>query len=180
MEFKDVIERRRSVRSYQKTPVEKDIINEILESARLAPSWMNKQCWHFIVITEEEFIKEIGKTSIINRWLRQVPVIIIACADPQQSGENNKIPYFAVDTAIAMEHIVLAATNKGLGTCWIGTFDENKIKSLLEIPPRIRIVALTPLGYPNEKASIGEQGRKILVRASQRKSLHEITHWEHW
>jgi nitroreductase len=180
MEFKDVIEGRKSVRSFQKIPVEKEIINEILDCARLAPSWMNKQCWQFIVITDVECIKEIAKTGIINRWLRQVPVIIIACADPQLSGENNKIPYFVVDTAIAIEHIVLAATNMGLGTCWIGSYDENKIKTLLEIPPRIRIVALTALGYPNEKASIGEQGRKILIRSTQRKSLNEITHWERW
>ncbi len=180
MEFNEVIKERRSIRSFKPISVENRLIIEILESARLAPSWMNKQCWHFIVVSEKEYIWEIAKTSIINWWLIQAPCIIIACADPHISGENNKIPYFAIDTAIAMEHLILSATNCGLGTCWIGSFNEKKIKELLEIPPRIRIIALTPLGYPKEKIGIFEKCEKIFLRSAQRKSLKEIVHWEKW
>ena len=180
MEFNDLIRKRKSVRSFQKTPVDNEIINEILESVRLAPSWMNRQCWHFIILTDKQLILEINKTSIINWWLKQAPVIIIACADPHLSGERNEIPYFAVDTAIAMQHLILAATNFGLGTCWIGSFNEEKIKTLLEIPPRIRIVALTPLGYPKESTSVFDKSVKMFLRTTQRKNVTEIAHWEHW
>ena len=152
----------------------------MLDNARLAPSWMNTQCWHFVVITDKTCIQDIAKTGVINRWIKQAPVLILACADPHQSGENNKLPYFMVDTAIAMEHLVLSATNLGLGTCWVGSFNEQKIKTLLEIPPRIRIIALTPVGYPKEKRTLGDISRKILARSTTRKSLDEIVHWEHW
>lgn len=180
MEFDEVIQQRISTRSFQKVPVDDSLIIRILENARQAPSWMNRQCWHFLVISDPLIIQDIAKTGIINRWLKQAPVIIIACADPHKSGENSGIPYFAVDAAIAMEHIVLSATNHGLGTCWVGSFDEDKIKKLLEIPPRIRIIALSPLGYPQEALSIGEKGRKFFVRSTKRKALDEIVHWEHW
>ncbi len=180
MEFDEVIQQRVSTRSFQQLPVDDSLIARILESARQAPSWMNRQCWHFIVIRDHLIIQDIAKTGIINRWLKQAPVIIIACADPHKSGENSWMPYFAVDAAIAMEHIVLSATNQGLGTCWVGSFDEDKIKKILEIPPRIRIIALSPLGYPHGALSIGEKGRKIFVRSTKRKALDEIVHWEHW
>jgi nitroreductase len=174
MEFSDVIQKRKSIRSYLSNPPPDDIIDDIIEKARLAPSWMNKQCWHFIIIKDSETIGLIAKTSIINRWIKQAPVLIIACADPHQSGSHNDIDYYPVDVAIAMEHIVLAATNNGLGTCWIGSFHEEKIKTILQIPPRIRIIALTPLGYPNEK------NVQILIRRGKRKKLTEITHYDHW
>lgn len=180
MEFDDVIRQRTSIRSYEPIPVDDSLIQNILENARLSPSWMNRQCWHFVIITDKMIIQEIAKTGIINRWLKQAPVIIIACADPHLSGENNEIPYYAVDTAIAMQHLILSATNVGLGTCWIGSFDERKIKNLLEIPPRIRIIALTPLGHPKDKKSIGDKGRKMFIRSTSRKKIDEIVHWEHW
>ena len=180
MEFDDVIRQRTSIRAYEPIPVDDSLIQNILENARLAPSWMNRQCWHFVIITDTMIIQEIAKTGIINRWLKQAPVIIIACADPHRSGENNEIPYYAVDTAIAMQHLILSATNVGLGTCWIGSFDERRIKTLLEIPPRIRIIALTPLGYPKEKKAFGDKSRKMFIRSTTRKRLDEIVHWEHW
>ena len=180
MEFDDVIRKRTSIRSYEQIPVDESLIKHILENARLAPSWMNRQCWHFVVITDTTIIHEIAKTGVINRWIKQAPVIIIACADPHLSGENNQIPYYAVDTAIAMQHLILSATNVGLGTCWVGSFDGKKIKTLLEIPPRIRIIGLTPLGYPRELRTIGEKSRKIIIRSTTRKKLDEIIHWGHW
>lgn len=180
MEFQEVIQKRKSVRSYSDRPVEEEKIQYLLECARAAPSWMNKQCWHFIVVTDKKRIEALSKTGIINRWVKQAPVIIVACADPLLSGVKNNIQYYTVDTAIAMEHIILAATDLGLGSCWIGSFNEKKIKELLEIPPRIRVIALTPIGYPAAVENIGSKGRKIVIRSTKRKSLREITHSEKW
>ncbi len=180
MELYDVIRLRKSIRSYDTNkPVEEEKLRYILECAQLAPSWMNKQCWHFIVVTNRELILEIAKTDIINRWIKQAPVIIVACADPHLSGSRNGIDYYIADTAIAMEHLILAATDVGLSTCWIGAFNEKKIKELLGIPPRIRVVALTPVGY-FKRETLSARGRSLLVRRTRRKSLREIVHWEKW
>jgi len=180
MEFKEVIRKRHSVRSYTTNPVDDTCICQLLDDAHLAPSWMNKQCWHFIVIRDADIKNELAKTGVINRWLKQAPVIIIACADPHESGNKNGMDYYLVDVAIAMDHLVLSATNLGLGTCWIGDFKEEKIKSLCDIPPRIKVVALTPLGYPSKENTIRDYSRKIIVRSTKRKSLQEIVHWDHW
>jgi len=180
MEFEAVIKNRVSTRSFLPKPIPEDDIAFVLECARLAPSWMNKQCWRFIVIKNADIIQEIAKTSVINRWLKQAPIVIIACADPKLSGMNNDIKYFLVDVSIAFEHLILAATDKGLGTCWVGSFSEEKIKKTLEIPPRIKVIAMTPLGYPKEEKTIGEKTRRVFIRSTKRKSLSEIIHWDCW
>jgi nitroreductase len=180
MEFADVVKSRKSVRSYSEKKVEKEKLEYVLECARIAPSWANKQCWRFIIVTEKEKIETVAKNSIINRWLKTAPIIVIACADPQDSGTHNGIDFFTVDVAIAMEHLVLAATDVGLGTCWIGGFDEEKIKDVLGLPKRIRVVAMTPLGYPSEKNGIQGKIAHTLIRGSRRKSLSEIVRYEKW
>jgi nitroreductase len=158
---------------------ESDLIYR-LDCAKKAPSSMNKQCWRFIIIRDPKVIQDIAKTSVINRWMKQAPVLIVACADPQVSGVNNNIKYYLIDVAIAFEHLILAATDKGLGTCWIGGFSEDKIKSILEIPPRIKVVAMTPVGYPKDQETLGAKTRKAFVRSTKRKSLEEIIHWDQW
>ena len=180
MEFENVINKRTSIRSYQSTPISDETLRFILHAAQLAPSWMNKQCWHFIIVNKTTLIEEIAKTSLINRWVKQAPALIVACADPHESGTNNNIPYYTVDVAIAMEHIVLAATDQGLGTCWIGSFDEQKLKTILEIPPRIRIIAYTPLGYPNEKQTVTDKSRTFFARSTKRKPISKISHYNQW
>ncbi|MCK5030077.1 MAG: nitroreductase family protein, partial [Thermoplasmatales archaeon] len=124
--------------------------------------------------------KALSKTSIVNRWLRKVPIIIVACGDPTLSGANNNIDYFAVDVAIAMEHIILAATDIDLGSCWIAAFNEKKVKEILEIPNRIRVVALTPLGYPAQKSGMIDKIFKFFARSKNRKNLSEIVRYEKW
>lgn len=180
MEFIDVIKSRTSVRDYMNKPVEQEKISYILECARFAPSAANKQCWRFIVIQDKETIEQVAKTTIINRWLRTAPVVIIACADPTESTINNDFEYYPVDVAIAFEHLILAATDLGLGTCWLAEFHEEKLKKLLEIPKRIRIIAFTPVGYATEKKGIREQLTKTIVKAKKRKTLDEIVHYDHW
>jgi len=181
MEFSEVIKQRHSIRSYEESPIQKEELLLLLDNARLAPSWVNKQCWRFIVITEKETIQQITKySSAINRWMKNVPCLILACADPTESGHNNDQDYYLVDTAIAMEHLILSATNQGLGSCWIAGYNEEKIKELLLIPKRIRIVAMTPIGRPKNQQSMREKVTKTLVRSTKRKSLEEIVHWEKW
>jgi len=180
MNVDEVIRQRKSIRSFQQKPVPDEVLESLVDTAHQGPSWMNKQCWHFIIVKETITIQEIARAGIINRWLKQAPALIIACADPHLSGTREGLPYFLVDTAIAMDHLILSATEKGLGTCWIGSFDEKKMKSLLGIPPRIRIVAFTPVGYPKEKESLGDRFRSGVVRSTKRKSLSEILHWNQW
>ena len=180
MKFTDVIESRTSIRTYCDKDVEEGKVTYVLECARVAPSWANRQCWRFIVVRDKEKIKALSKTSIVNRWLRKVPIIVVACGDPVSSGVNNNIDYFAVDVAIAMEHIILAATDIGLGSCWIADFDEKKVKDLLDIPNRIRVVALTPLGYPAQKSGMSDKTIRFFARSNKRKNLDEIVRYEKW
>jgi nitroreductase len=180
MEFIDVIKSRSSIRSYDKKEIDDEKINYVLECARLAPSWVNKQCWHFIVVRDNKNIKNISNATLINRWLRNAPCIIVACADPKKSGTHNNMNYFLVDVAIAMEHLILAATDLGIGTCWIGEFNEKKIKKILGVPDKIKVVALSPLGYPASNKRIIARATKIITRSNQRKTVDEITHLEKW
>lgn len=180
MNFENIIKIRRSIRSYSNKEVEDEKINFVLESARLAPSWRNGQCWQFIVIKDKKIIKDLSRTSVINQWLKKVPVVIVACGDPKQSGLRNNINYFIVDVSIALEHIILAATDKGLGTCWIGGFNEKKVKKILGIPEHIRVIALTPLGYPAEKELFFENVAKIIIQSKKRKNLNQMIHYDRW
>jgi len=160
MELMEAIRNRRSIRRYKPDPVPENVLKEVLEAARLAPSWANRQCWRFIVVKDKEKRKKITMRD----WAAEAPVVIVGCADPNASGNKFGQPYYMLDMGIAIEHLMLAATEHGLGTCWIGgQFDEPTVKQVLNIPEGLRVVALTPLGYPDEKPE-----------AKPRKSLHEI------
>jgi nitroreductase len=160
LELMDAIRSRRSIRKYKPDPVSDDVLRNVLEAARLAPSWANRQCWRFVVVKDKEKRKKITMRD----WAAEAPVVIVGCADPTASGTKFNQQYYMLDMGIAMEHLMLAATELGLGTCWIGgQFDEPTVKRVLNIPEGLRVVALTPLGYPDEKPE-----------AKPRKSLSEI------
>jgi nitroreductase len=178
MDFMDVVGARKSVRSYLNTPVEEEKLSEVLEAARLAPSWANKQCCRYIVIKDKVKIQELA--GGLNGWLKQAPVIVVACADPKDSGDRNGMNYYLVDVGISMQQLVLAATALELGTCWIGAFDEAKIKKTLEIPENIKVVAMTPLGYPADKEGLGSKLIRSVIGAGKRKPLKDIVHREKW
>jgi len=161
MEFMNVVSKRRSIRKYKSTPVLKEDIEYILEAARLAPSWGNSQCWKFIVVTDPKVKEELGKAG--KPWIAKAPVIITACADPSKPGTKGDQEYYMLDVGIAMEHLILAAADRGLGTCWIGGFNEAIAKEALGVPENIRVVASTPLGYADEDPA-----------PRPRKSLEEI------
>lgn len=181
MEFTDVIKSRRSVRRFSDREVEDEKIKQILECGRLAPSWANKQCWSFIIVRDKEKIESLSQAAgMINSWLKKVPIIMVACGDPKLSGIRSGIEYFIVDVAIAMEHFILAAANLGLGSCWVGSFDENRIKEVLKIPNNMRVVAITPIGYPVKKVGLKENITRFIVQSKKRKPLNEIVHYDRW
>lgn len=166
MELMDVIRDRRSIRKYKSTPVSRDDIEYVLEAARLAPSWSNRQCWRYIVVTDGELRKKIK----IRDWAAEAPVVIVGCADPTKAGDKAGKPYYMLDMGISMEHLILAAHDRGLGTCWLGgQFDEEVVREALGVPESHRVVALTPLGYPDESPP-----------AKVRKQDEELFSWEKW
>jgi nitroreductase len=166
MELFDVIRDRRSIRKYKKTKIPKEEIDYVLEAARLAPSWGNRQCWRYIVVTDEKLRKKITKRD----WAAEAPVVIVRCADPTKAGHKAGKPYYMLDMGISMEHIILAAHDRGLGTCWLGgQFDEEVVREALDVPESHRVVALTPLGYPDENPP-----------AKERKSSNELVSWNKW
>jgi len=177
MDFMEVIAARKSVRGYADKSVEEEKIAKVLEAARLAPSWANKQCCRYIVVKDKAKIQELSRSF---SWLYQAPIVVVACADPKNSGDRNGMKYFLVDVGISMQQLILAATSLELGTCWIGAFDEAKVKEVLQVPENIKVVAMTPLGYPAEKEGIGSKIIKTAIGSGKRKPLEEIVHDENW
>lgn len=167
VDFMDVVRERRSVRKYRPDPVPQAKLDHVLEAARLAPSWANGQCWTFVVVTDPKIKHRVAEAG--NEWIEHAPVIVAACADPKKSGAKKDQAYYLLDIGIAMEHLVLAATDQGLATCWIGWFDEQKARAALGAPKDIRVVALTPLGYADEAPE-----------ARPRRSLGEIVYRDRW
>jgi len=158
----EIIQKRRSVRNFKDKTIDKDIIISIVEAARLSPSACNAQPWRFVAVTEKFLIKDIvneGLGGVVpNKWVASAPVVIVGCAKlnllTHYIGESIKgIHYHQIDLGIAMEHMVLRATEMGLGTCWIGWFKEKKIKKVLHIPKDWKIISLIALGYPQEEGS---------------------------
>ena len=168
----DAIKTRRSVRKYEEAEVSEDQIKQVLESARYAESWANKQGWHILVIRNAETRAKIAEAIEGNpgaRAVGQAPVFLAVCMDPAASGDMNGKPYYMTDAGILMDHLMLTAADLGLGTVFIGAFDEDKVRSVLGVPEQYRIVGLTPLGVPAKMP--GERPRN---------ELDDIVHWETW
>ena len=167
----EAIEKRRSIRSYESTPVPEEKLEKILEAARLAPSASNVQPRHFIVVTDKER-RDALAAGMFARFLKQAPVVIVACGDEKKSPK-----WYPIDVAIAVENMVLAATGEDLGTCWIGSFNENNVRDALRIPENLRVVVLLAVGYPSGKEGLGS---KVLRFVRKRKSLDEIVSIEEY
>ena len=172
MEVFDAIRRRKSVRAYDPTPVPKEKLEIILEAARLAPSAENRQPWYFIVVTDPEKRKQIAKSGRFAGFLKKSPVVIVGCGDRKASPK-----WYVVDVTIAMQNMVLAATGEGLGTCWVGSFDEELVKRLLKIPEHLKMVALLTVGYPRKKFDLLA---KILHFFRRKKRLSKIVGFEEY
>lgn len=172
MEVFDAIRRRKSVRAYAPTHVPKEKLERILEAARLAPSAENIQPWYFIMVTDFEKRKKISRSGRFARFLVESPVVIVGCGDSKASPK-----WHVVDVTIAMQNMVLAATEEGLGTCWIGSFDEGLVKELLKIPDHLKVVALLSVGYPRRKFDFIA---KIFHLFRRRKKLNKIVGFEEY
>ena len=180
----EAIKTRRSVRKFSDKPVEPEKLQAVLEAAQQAPSGANMQCWRFVVVTDPAVKERISDLSYVEAFfatrgyksnpaqkaLAEAPVVIVACADPTESGTLRGQQYYLTDMGIAGENLMLAAHEVGLASVFVGVFEEEELGDLLEIPPDIRIVGLFPLGYP-----LGE-----VKGGPTRRPLEQIVHYEKW
>ncbi|WP_432403977.1 nitroreductase family protein [Wukongibacter sp. M2B1] len=155
MQFYDVIESRTSVREFHSTPIDKESLARAINSAMMSPSWKNNTSYKFILVDdsrEKDMLAEaiMNDNNSASESVRQAPMVAVIVADPDKSGIVADKEYYLVDSAIAMEHFILAVTNEGYGTCWIGAVDENKVRQILSIPNNQRVVAMTPIGKTAE------------------------------
>ena len=169
MDFLELAKQRYSVRAYKSDPVEDEKLQKVLEAARLAPTACNLQPFQFIVIHTKGREAELRRIYS-DSWFVQAPIVICACGMPSQSwvrsdGKN----YWEVDVTIAMDHLILAAADLGLGTCWIGAFNPDAAREVLRLPNDVEPIAFTPLGYPDDQP--GYKGRK---------TINELVKHEHW
>lgn len=167
MDILNLLQSRRSIRIYKDKPIPKEILLQILEAGRWAPTGANLQPWHFLVITDPATRKHIGEFArfffIKSAHVEKAPVLIVLGFD------RRKGKYGRYDVTLAGGNMIMMAQSLGLGTCWIGAFDELKIKEILEIPEPVEVIALITLGYPDEQPEIPP---KI--------ELEKIVHWESW
>ena len=173
MDIFQVIKDRRSIRKYTDRPVEREKIEQVLEAARLAPSWKNRQCWRFLVLQDgakkQAILDAFPDDNPGKKAIAHAPAVIVVCADPDESGVENGIEYYVADTAIAFTHLCLAAHAIGLGTCWMGWYDEAVVKNALGITGGFRVVGITPIGYPDQEP-----------KPRPRKELGDITYFDEW
>jgi nitroreductase len=169
MDFHEVVKMRRSYRSYKPEMPEKEKVERILEAARLAPTWANMQGVIYIVVREPKNVKALWEAIGQNDKFIEAPMFLVGVIKESGSGTNkNGEKYYGVDFGICFEHLILAATAEGLATCWIGWFDEKKVKQVLKIPMKYKVMGLTPLGYPITLKS----------EVKDRKPISEIVHYE--
>ena len=168
MNLTEALETLRSIRKYKDTEIEEEKIRKALEAARLAPSALNHQPWKYVVVQDQDTIEKLNY-ACNQTWF--IPAMIVGCVDPSQSyvredGEG----YWKMDLAISMHNLMLAAWEMGLGTCWVTAFSEKEVKKILGIPDYLRVLAMTPIGYPvKEKPPV-----------SKRKPIEEIARYEKW
>jgi nitroreductase len=164
MDFREVIETRFSVRSFQSTPVGDAALQGILEAANNAPSAGNLQAYEIVVIRDAERKKQLAQASLEQWFIAQVPVVVVFLANPDRNrskyGSRGAELYSLQDTTIACAYAQLAATAAGLGTCWIGAFDEDAVRRVVFAPAAWRPVAILPIGIPAEAA--GARERRVL------------------
>jgi len=167
----EVFKARRSIRSFTKEDVSEEDLMKILEAARWAPSAGNIQPWEFVVIRRPEIKREIARAALNQTFIEEAPVVIVVCADGNRSGwvygSRGVNLYCIQDTAAAIENMLLAACALGLGACWVGAFNEERVREILRIPRGMRPVAIIPLGHPAERPS-----------PPHKRPLKEIVHYE--
>jgi nitroreductase len=173
MEFYDVINTRRSIRRYLKKAIADDVLDRVLGAARIAPSGGNAQPWRFVIVKDEQRKKEIARACYEQDFVAQAPVVLVCCSVECSSGyEPWQDDAGSRDTVIAIDHLILAARNEGLATCWIGAFYDKKVGKIVGVPDDVKVVMVVPLGYPASKAAFR--------KAAGRKRLKEICYSEQY
>lgn len=167
MEVFEAIKARRSIRAYEAREVEEEKLRRVLEAGRLAPSANNRQDWRFIVVRDPEKRKKLVEAAGGQAFVGTAPVVLVVCGTEPEKVMYCGQPAYTVDATIALSFMILEACELGLGTCWLGHFDEQRVKEILGIPEKVRVVAMTPLGYPAESPT-----------ARPRKSLDEVVSYE--
>ena len=149
MDVFTAIEQRRSIRKYSDRPIEEEKLHKVLEAARLSPSAKNLQEWKFIVVRDDKIREEL--TGAIGQpFVGGAPIILVCCGTEPNSIMKGGQPRYTIDLSIATAYMILKAYEEGLGTCWLGSYDERAVKKVLEVPDEVRVVSITPLGYPDE------------------------------
>jgi len=171
MELRDVIRKRRSIRKFDSS---KDVTNEqieaILNAANLAPTSGNTQCPRYIIVRDQELKDKLSTDAGHQPFIREVPVVIVVCADLEinsKYGERGVNTYSLQDTAAAIQNMLLTITDLGLATCWVGAFDEDGAKKVLDLKPGLRPVAMLPIGHALEEPSM-----------PKRNDINKITDWK--
>jgi len=169
MDVFEAIQKRRSVRSYLPDEVPEEKIERILDAARLAPSAGNMQPWHFVIVRDAEKRRILSRGGVFAWFLSESPVVIAGCGNRKASPN-----WYTVDTAIAMQNMVLTATAEGLGTCWIGSFSENQVKRVLKIPEDYRVVSLLAVGYPKDDRSLIDHVSDLVDRKKDLRNIASL------
>lgn len=154
LDVMECIRQRRSIRSFQPAPVARELIEKLIQAASWAPSAGNWQPWRFMIVLREDLRRALVKTASEQEFIGDAPAVIVVCAEPGRAehtyGSRARELYCIQDTAAAIQNLMLAAHASGLGTCWVGDFDEASVRKLLCLGEQFRPVAIVPLGYPNE------------------------------
>ncbi len=173
MDILKAIRKRRSARGYLDKTIPEQVLGRVLEAARLAPTAANKQPFKLVLVTDKRTKSKLVEVSKNQRFIAEAPIVIVGCAFPEESYQNIGGTHTSeeIDISIVFDHLMLQAAEEGLGTCWIGAFDEQQVKAILNISSNVRVVGLTPLGYPSEKEF--KPGKHL-----NRKPLREIVLYE--
>jgi nitroreductase len=167
MEMMEAIRQRQSIREYEDRPVPEDVLRRVLEAARLSPSASNRQDRKFVVVRDEERRRKLSQAAFGQAHVAAAPVVIVAVGTYPEYVMACGMASLPINVAIAVDHITLAAADEGLGTCWIGAFDQDQARAAVGVPDKYTIAALLPLGFP-----------KTTPERKPRKPLDEVVCWE--
>lgn len=171
MEFRDLLDERSSIRSFQDKEVSEKIVREILEDANKAPSAGNKQARDFIVVRDKGKKERLAKAAFNQYFISRAPVVVVLVANEERAGrkygKRGRELYSVVDSSLAAQNLMLSVTDKGLGTVWVGAFDEEKVSEIVNTPSYTKPIGIFPIGYPK-----GES------KKTSRHDIEEITHRE--
>jgi nitroreductase len=170
MDVIQAIKLRKSVRSFSDKNVESQTLVDVLEMARIAPSFLNRQEWRFVIVRDVETRKKLVEIAKCSSIILESPIVIIGCGKPFNQITDTDQSSNIIDTAIALDHVSLAAIEYSLGTCWTSIFDESKVKEILGIPKEVNVVALMALGYPKDSSMLEKK----------RLSLQQLVKFEKW